>query len=141
MNVNPLVGKVVTAVYLANDGGAIRFDIDGGEPIVARADGDCCSNSWIEEVQGLGQLLGSPVVCVEDIGDMPTKEGNRYGYSEEEMTYYGCKITTENGYALIDYRNSSNGYYGGSLEWNGGYFYGGVHDQNISTQEWVLVTE
>ena len=32
------------------------------------------------------------------------------------VAYYGLKITTDNGRAVIDYRNSSNGYYGGSLE-------------------------
>jgi hypothetical protein len=32
------------------------------------------------------------------------------------VAYYGLKITTETGIAVLDYRNDSNGYYGGSLE-------------------------
>lgn len=132
---NPLIGKTVRAVYLAADGGAIRFDLDDGESLVVRADGDCCSHSWIEEIQGVEQLIGSPVVSVEGVS-MPDKAGNRYGHYEEEMQYYGCKITTGKGYALIDYRNSSNGYYGGSLSWPGDYFYGGVGGQNASNEDW-----
>lgn len=136
---NPLIGKTVARVYLAADGGSIRFDLSDGESLTVRADGDCCSLSWIENVQGVEQLIGSPVVSVEDI-DMPDAPGNRYGHDEDEMQYYGCKITTQRGFAVIDYRNSSNGYYGGNLAWPGEYFYGGVHGQNRSKDDWVEVT-
>lgn len=40
MKINPLVGKVIKSVFLAKDKGAIRFDLESGESIVARADGD-----------------------------------------------------------------------------------------------------
>lgn len=57
------------------------------------------------------------------------------------MAYYGCKITTGKGYALIDYRNSSNGYYGGSLSWPDDHHYGGVSGQNNSNEEWRRIDE
>lgn len=136
-----LVGKIVKAVFLAADGGAIKFDLVDGSSIVAHADGECCSLSWIENVQGIDQLLGSTIVSVEDVGDMPEVKGNRYDHCEDEMAFYGCKITTEKGYAVIDYRNSSNGYYGGSLVWPGEHLYGGVFGQNISSEDWREVTE
>lgn len=52
------------------------------------------------------------VRAVEHI-DMPD-----LGSTNEDacIAYYGMKITTEKGRCVIDYRNSSNGYYGGSLE-------------------------
>ena len=51
---------------------------------------------------------------------------------------YGVKITTDKGHIVIDYRNASNGYYGGNLSWpDDSYFYGGVHGQNESNEEWV----
>lgn len=31
----------------------------------------------------------------------------------------GFKVTTDKGVIVIDYRNASNGYYGGSLSWPG----------------------
>lgn len=133
---NPLVGKIVTAVYLADDGGAIRFDVDGGDPVVARADGDCCSHTWIESVDSPERLIGVPVVSVEDL-EMPD-----LGSPDEDdvIAYYGCKIVTEKGDVVIDYRNESNGYYGGDLSWpTDSYFYGGVYGQNVSTENWRLL--
>lgn len=62
-----LVGKKITAVFLAKDQQAIRFDIKDGEPIIARADGDCCSSTWIEHVEGVKRLVGGTVRSVEDI--------------------------------------------------------------------------
>lgn len=38
---NPLIGKKVVAVYLAEDKKAIKFDVEDGEPIIAKTDGDC----------------------------------------------------------------------------------------------------
>jgi hypothetical protein len=134
---HPLIGKTVTAVFVSEGGGAIRFDVTKGESVVARADGECCSHSWIETVQGVDQLIGSPVVSVEDV-DMPDLGSS--GHDDEQMAYYGCKITTRKGYALIDYRNSSNGYYGGNLSWVGhDYFFGGVFEQNGSMENWKPV--
>ena len=133
---NPLIGKKVVAVHLAEDKKAIKFDVEGGEPIVARADGDCCSQSWIEYVETPENLLGT-VVAVEDV-DMPDK-GSPDEY--EVIAYYGCKIATEKGSCLLDYRNESNGYYGGNLSWLGkaSYFYGGVYGQNVSKEEWKQI--
>lgn len=141
MQNNPLIGKIVHAVFISEDGGAIRFDLNGGdETIIARADGDCCSHSWIEEIQGVEQLLGSPVVSVEDVTLREPEDktaGPEYG---DYTQFYGCKITTQKGYAMIDYRNNSNGYYGGSLVWPGEYFYGGVHGQNGTTENWKPIS-
>ncbi len=135
MSDNPLIGKTITEVLISEDGAAIKFVVLGGEPIVARADGDCCSQSWIEDMQGVDQIINSPIVAVEEVGDMPEVAGNRYDHYEEEMAYYGCKITSGKGYALIDYRNSSNGYYGGSLSWGEDYHYGGVYGQNTAKND------
>lgn len=129
MKTNPLVGKKVVAVFLADDGGAIKFDIEGGEPIIAQADGDCCSHSWIESTEMPENLLGT-VTAVEDV-DLGKPDEDRDG---ECIRFYGCKIHTEKGSCLLDYRNESNGYYGGDLVWPGenSYFYGGVYGQNIA---------
>jgi len=36
--------------------------------------------------------------------------------SVDEVAYYGLRITTTKGRAVLDYRNTSNGYYGGGLD-------------------------
>ena len=85
--------------------------------------GDCCSHTWIEEVLNFDALLMTPVLNVDDIElseefQQPTKHPDQY---EEEMQYYGLAIETAKGRCVIAYRNSSNGYYGGSLSWPGDY--------------------
>lgn len=134
---NKLIGKKVTAVFLAEDGGAIKFDVDGGETIIARADGDCCSRSWIEYVETPENLLGT-VAAVEDL-ELGKPDEEKDG---DVIQFYGCKISTERGSSTLDYRNASNGYYGGSLEWPNDEFdrfYGGVYGQNISKEEWKQI--
>lgn len=112
---NPLINKMITAVYLANDGTSIRFDIRGQEdPVFADAVGDCCSHTWIENVDGEEQLIGAVVAAVEDI---PMPDLGSMSDDDDIIKYYGCKITTDKGYATIEYRNKSNGYYGGGLAW------------------------
>lgn len=131
--VNPLVGKRVVALFLAADRKALKFDLEGGESVIARADGDCCSSSWIEDIDLPTSLVGGVVRSVEDVDmpDLAEEEDER-----EVVAYYGCRITTDRGSCTIDYRNESNGYYGGSLSWPGDYFYGGVYGQNVSNEEW-----
>jgi len=128
-----LVGRKIVAVYLADDKKAIRFDLEDGEEVIAKTDGDCCSHSWIENVEGVDALIGGTVAAVEDI-EMPDlgQPKGEYGV----VAYYGCKITTDKGHCILDYRNDSNGYYGGNLAWPGDYFYGGVWGQNVSTLDW-----
>lgn len=140
MKKHPLVGHKIVAVHVASDKKAIRFDVEGHEPIVARADGDCCSESWVESLDTPGLLIGGTVAAVEDI-DMPVSEQET---EDGLIQFYGCRITTTRGACVIDYRNESNGYYGGSLEWpaeEGEYnpFYGGAYGQNVSAEEWKTI--
>ncbi len=134
MEKNPLIGKVITAVWLADDKKAIKFDVDDSEPVIARADGDCCSSSWIENVEAPEVLVGSSVVSVESLDLSGANERNdEYG---DLVQHYGLRIRTALGACTLDYRNESNGYYGGSLSWPGDDFYGGVHGQNVSNDDW-----
>ena len=116
---NALVGKKVVAVHLAEDKTKLRFDIEGDKPMFAFVDADCCSETYIESVETPENLIGV-VLQVEDI-DMP--DLGLPATRQEVVSYYGCKIHTEKGSCLVDYRNESNGYYGGSLVWPGDYGY------------------
>jgi hypothetical protein len=126
--------KIITGVEIADDRKAMRFLIEGADPIVAKADGDCCSSSWIEHVELRAGGFPAKVLNVDDI-DLPGSNDND---SEHEcLAVYGMKIGTDKGDLVIDYRNSSNGYYGGNLSWpDDDYFYGGVHGQNVSNEDW-----
>lgn len=113
MKKNVLVGKTITGITVDKDGDDITFNIKDGKPITAVCYGDCCSTTWIEGVEL--PALGFPATVIEvDNLDMPDL-GDQPGC--DVMAYYGFKIVTDKGEIIIDYRNNSNGYYGGNLEW------------------------
>lgn len=133
-----LVGKTIIGIDLSDDRQAIRFRLADGDPIVARCDGDCCSHTWIEDVLTPESALGE-VINAEDV-DLPEhlRQKTKTDNYEEEMAYYGFVIDTAKGRCVLAYRNSSNGYYGGSLNWpDDRYYYGGVYGQNKSKEIWV----
>lgn len=129
-----LVGHTINEIKIAEDKKAILFVTDK-ENVVARMDGDCCSVTWIEHVETV--QLPATVLDVEDIS-MPDFGGDDEDgdHDGEVIAYYGCKITTNKGHIIIDYRNSSNGYYGGDISFPDEYFYGGVFGQNVSDNIW-----
>lgn len=137
MSENILVGKTLTGLKIADDKLALLFQTTDGD-VVARCDGDCCSSTWVEHVELPALDFPAKVLTVEDV-DLP---GSCDDHPEHEcLEVYGCKITTDRGEIVIDYRNSSNGYYGGNLSWpDDDYFYGGVFGQNVSEQKWVEIT-
>ena len=128
-----LVGKKIVGIDLADDQMAVRFRLSGGEEIVAKCDADCCSQTYIEDINLPVQGLPAIVLSVDNV-DFLDKEVQTDG---DVTQFYACKIATTSGEILIEYRNGSNGYYGGSLAWPGDSFYGGVHGQNISEMVWV----
>lgn len=133
---NPLVGRTLVGVKLAKDRQAIKFLLSEGEPVIAKCDADCCSYTWVENIEL--PSLPAMVRSVEDI-EMPETtppQGVNGPEHPEEVAFYGCRITTSTGHLIIDYRNDSNGYYGGDLKWPGEYYYGGVYGQNVSNNDW-----
>lgn len=130
-----LVGRTLKGVKLAKDRQSILFQTDKGEVLVS-VDADCCSTTWVESIELPALGFPSKVISVEnlDMPDLGTMEGC------DVVAYYGCKIVTDGGEMIIDYRNDSNGYYGGNLSWPGDYFYGGVYKQNVSAHEWTDIS-
>lgn len=113
-----LVGKHLRSFAINIDREAIVFTCADGEQITLFCTGDCCSATWIEAIDDETVLQDAMVTAVEniempDFGNVVSKHS---GDNIEYIAYYGLKITTTKGSAVIDYRNDSNGYYGGSLE-------------------------
>ena len=96
------------------DADSITFHTEEKGDITATVYGDCCSESWIDSVEEPAR--GYPAV-VQNVHatELPW-------YDDEELSdyvdrkYYGLRVSTDNGDIDIDYRNDSNGYYGGSLD-------------------------
>ena len=132
-----LIGKKIIDLKIASDRKALLFIFDEGQTI-SMADADCCSETWIENIEFPADTYPYLVTHAEDIdmpdlGDMPHCD---------VVSYYGFKIQTDKGDIIIDYRNDSNGYYGGNLSWEDDkYFYGGVYGQNFSNLEWIDIKD
>jgi hypothetical protein len=105
-----VIGRTITAIHLNEDNTLLRFDTDQG-PLFWSAEGDCCSESWIEEINHVESLIGNTVEAVKEM-DQAEAEGTRQDWD----VIYGYQLTTRGGHSLIAFRNSSNGYYGGSLD-------------------------
>ena len=113
---HPLEGKTISRILIAEDKEALKFETTEGD-VIAIAYGDCCSTTWVEHVDLPARGFPALVQSVSNLDlDKPDEESE---YSV--IQFYGLKITTNNGDIVIDYRNESNGYYGGDLVFEGSY--------------------
>lgn len=102
--------KKINGIKIDSTRECILFETDSGL-VGWETDGDCCSESWIEHIEGVGSIINSEILSVEEING-----GEIEGTRQDVDSIYFFKIKTTKGYAQIEMRNSSNGYYGGSLE-------------------------
>lgn len=119
-DIERLVGRTIKKIYMNEVN--LKFETDLGD-IVFQVYGDCCSSSYFHDFIGVEKLLqGTPVVSVKAI-DLETSDSkvpvNRNDY--DSVQCYGYEIVTEDPQfgevtSVFSFRNSSNGYYGGSLE-------------------------
>lgn len=116
-----LVGRKITKIFMNEDN--LKFETDLGDPIVFGVSGDCCSSSYFHDFIGVKKLIdGGRVTEVKNVPlslEDSTVKVNQNDY--EEIQCYGYQITAESEQfgeltAVFSFRNSSNGYYGGSLE-------------------------
>lgn len=120
-----LLDQKIVNVYIEPSGSLIVFENDEGIFFKYDAYGDCCSQSWINDLVNPECLFGHTITKVEPVSmdDVITRKAS-VEISKEEYDSYEClqaysyKITTTGGYFDIVFRNSSNGYYSGNLEFN-----------------------
>lgn len=112
-----LVGRKILSVQMTPDKSDVRFVTTTGN-LDYYCYGDCCSESWVNHVNDLGNLIDATVTQVEEIDfhsllgiePEPTRQ------QDDKVLFH--KVHTNKGTCLIEFRNSSNGYYGGSFERN-----------------------
>jgi hypothetical protein len=105
---NELKGKKINKIYISKCKQAIKFECDD-KVYKYKLDNDCCSDGWIEHFTffDLYDKSNLEVIKIEEIEAkevMPTLQ--------EKDWLYCTKIFCDTGYIGIEYRNSSNGYYG-----------------------------
>lgn len=91
-------------LFLVTDGGVLRLSLDA----------DCCSESWFSDIYNFDALIGRVSEAREiELPDYNVADGRT---RQEHDSVYGIEVRTDKGIAKIAFRNSSNGYYGGSLQ-------------------------
>lgn len=122
----PLVGRKLKSVKVINDRGTLVFEFADGA-ISYLATGDCCSHTWIEHLEVPAGIEGAeisgvtdhPVIDATEDNDknpITSPESDWYQREHECLQLYQTVFHTNKGDISTEYRNSSNGYYGGRLE-------------------------
>ena len=83
-----------------------------GYVLVYYAAADCCSSSFIEDFDQTWPLIDTTLLSVEKECGHQEDDGNNV----LKWTFY--KFTTTKGSATLSFRNESNGYYNGNLEFS-----------------------
>lgn len=109
-----LIDILVEKIELSDD----RYTLVINRKYQLVVDAGCCSETWIEHIIGVKQLLRSKIRSVERL-EFPSAYVEYLTKAEpsaDYTQYYGLAISSNNGQMIIDFRNRSNGYYGGSIQ-------------------------
>lgn len=104
-----LIGKKVK--FIEKDERILQFNLEDGSLIEFEAIGDCCSKSFIEDMDNPEIFNNSTFISVEVV-DGESKENDEFDV--HKWSFY--KFKTDKGMCTLSFRNESNGYYNGQLE-------------------------
>jgi hypothetical protein len=109
------IGRQVTGVRLSKDRDWIALDLDNGDQLAADVESECCSETEIRHLSGVDVLLRYPITGFSDDPLPNPVERPERDWPQPSESQYGLTIRTTGGVFTLDYRNYSNGYYGGGL--------------------------
>lgn len=108
-----MLNRTISAVKTSNRGQIVTFEFRDGGKRSFGVEGDCCSSSWIEHLEMPGDVSGARLLAVED--SAPITQDHPLHDDDGEISVYNTAFKTDRGEIILEYRNSSNGYYGGYL--------------------------
>lgn len=120
-----LVGERINSILLRDDNERIVFRTIDGREFHYYTSGDCCNTVWINHMTGvniLGEgntfdiLRGALVTGSEDRGWSDNREDDEDAWNVIQDGFF--VLLTDRGYIDFEVRNSHNGYYGGSFEYD-----------------------
>jgi len=116
MKFENMIGRKLESVALDDGKGRITFTFADGFARSFGVEGDGCSTSWIEYLEMPGDIKGATLLSV--VASAPITQDHP-GHDEENggdsIEVYNTAFRTDRGDIVLEYRNSSNGYYGGYL--------------------------
>lgn len=107
---NKLIGHRLTGAGISDDKTTLVLELSGTHIATMETEGDCCSSSWVEHLT-IPELGGTITAVISSNALPPHEPPDEDGYDVIEV--YHKTIRTTKGELIIEYRNSSNGYYGG----------------------------
>jgi hypothetical protein len=121
----------IIRVLITNDKSTLYFETDG-EPFAIIVYGDCCSQAWIEHVTGVEDCLGAKILehkrypQIDVYGSYQKYDvlyQSRFTLTKTDDEHYQHHLVEvpppsppQLGYLGLEYRCSSNGYYGASVD-------------------------
>lgn len=88
-----------------------------GHQVEVELDGDCCSHSFFDDHSKLDArgLMGERLMSIEDSGRTgPEVDPIAVVNDAESTEYHALIVKTDKQSITVDWRNESNGYYGGT---------------------------
>jgi hypothetical protein len=112
-----MLNKPLASVSLPGDKGTIVFRFKDGTSRAFGVEGGSCSRSWIEHLETPDSVDGAIIQSVEDGGGVPWDghKCKRKVCRHDCLEVYNTKFRTDRGDIVLEYRNDSNGHYGGNL--------------------------
>lgn len=107
-------GKVLSDVIITPTKEDLIFSFSDDSIGLVSCQGDCCNEVWFEHIEGAHDALGGRIMAVL----------RRQDWTETPSTRQECEellrleIMTTKGCVDLEVRNSSNGYYAGSVAWD-----------------------
>lgn len=127
-----VIGHKLVSIHMDDDHLSLGLEIGCIRDIYAviTLNEECCSYSYFHDISGVDQVLGKIIVSitstgrVSDIDISPNEHDNhddsveqyglRFSAEPEEIEIAGNKIEISRS-MIVEFRNSSNGYYGGGI--------------------------
>jgi hypothetical protein len=112
-----LIGRTVKAVefgasnLFGGTDGYVSLYLDDGSLAMFGLDGDCCSTSTFEDKRQFLELNGAKIQGVEERSNADRNLSPEGNGGETDWSF--LVFITSVGHVTIDWRNDSNGYYGG----------------------------
>lgn len=126
MKLKSLIGKTIDKLELNTQSDEFTIHFTDGLYIKFGVEGDCCSHSWIEHLTAPNDVHGAVITDVFEGGSAAWDNHecvdgkDKYGYvthvcGHDCLQVYNTQFDTDRGSIILEYRNDSNGYYGGNL--------------------------
>lgn len=117
---NELNGSVILTIDISYSHDVIVFETDKGI-FAYRTYAECCSDTWINHFTNVKDLYHQEVDHVEKlILDTIDASNSEFSGRQDSERIYGIRFHMKSGRVPeLEFRNASNGYYGGDLELTG----------------------